>query len=485
MAGFRRLSRTLLVSGLLAASALGGCSLAPAYAPPTVATPAAFKEQGPWTAAAPQDAAPRDAWWTAYGDAQLDQLETRLQSANPTLAEALARYDGARALAREAEALGAPSFGAGAQVSRNRQSDNRPLRGANQPDLYSADTLGGSIGYELDLWGRLRNLAASGRAEAQASAADLESAKLSLEAQLADNYVRMRALDSETALTRNAINAYSRGLDLTRARYEDGIVSSLDVGRAETLLQSTRAESADIAAQRAIYEHAIAALVGEPASSFAIAPADLDLKLPQVNASVPSTLLERRPDVAAAERRAFAANARIGVARAAFYPQIDLAAAGGWQNTALANWLTPGNTYWMLGPQLALSLFDGGLRHARVQKAQADLRVANAVYEATVLHAFQEVEDQLATLNHLGEEARAEDAAIQAAARTQAVAQTRYEEGAVNYLEVVTAQTAALDAQRRGVEVRSRRLQAAVNLVRSLGGGWTAAESSTRLATAR
>jgi NodT family efflux transporter outer membrane factor (OMF) lipoprotein len=465
-----------LAASLLAATALAGCSLAPAYAPPQAPEPAAFQEQGPWTQAQPADAAPRGGWWTAYGDPLLDQYETRLQGSNPTLAEAVARYDASRALAQQAESLGLPSLGMGGQLSRNRQSNNRPLRSASQPSLYGAEALGGAFSYELDVWGRLRNLAAAGAAEAQASAADLETAKLGLEAQLADSYIRLRALDAQAALLNDAVKAYARALELTKARYEDGIVSSLDVGGAQTQLESARGAVADLAAQRAIYEHAIASLVGEPASSFAIAPAPMTLALPPVSAGLPSTLLQRRPDVAAAERRAFAANRRIGVARAAFFPQIDLAAAGGWQSTSLSSFLTPGDTYWMLGPQLALSLFDGGLRRGKLAQAQAELRGANAAYQAQVLRAFQEVEDQLATLNHLSDEAQHEDAAIGAAKRTEDVALTRYEEGAVNYLEVVTAQTAALDAQRLGIEVQTRRLQASVNLIRALGGGWSAAD---------
>jgi NodT family efflux transporter outer membrane factor (OMF) lipoprotein len=470
--------KAAILAASSAAAALAGCSLAPPYAPPQTTTPVAFKEQGPWTAAAPADAAPRDGWWTGLGDPELDALEGRLQAANPTLAEAVARYDTARALAQQAVAAQRPSFGVGGEVSRNRQSDNRPLRGANQPDVYSADTVVGALNYELDFWGRLRNQAAAGEAEAQASAADLQNAKLGLEAELADVYVRLRAVDAQIRLTADAQKAYARALDMTRARYEEGIVSSLDVGRSETQMESTRAQAADLAARRAAYEHAVATLVGEPASKFSIAPGLLSLTLPPVRAGLPSTLLERRPDVAAAERRAFAANAEIGVAKAAFFPQIDLTASGGWQNTALANWITPGNIAWMVGPQLALNLFDGGVRHAKVQAAEAGLRRANAAYQATVLRAFQEVEDQLATLNHLADEAEAEDAAIKAAKHTEDVALTRYEEGAVNYLEVVTAQAAALDAERLGVDVRSRRLQASVDLVRALGGGWSGLETA-------
>ena len=456
-----------------AAMALSACSLAPDYHAPAVTIPTTFKEDGPWTQAAPADQLPRGAWWQVYGDARLDRYETQLQTQSPTLAEAVARYDTARALAQEASAYSLPSVGAGGQISRNRQSDNRPLRGSNQPDTYSADTAGLYADYELDLWGRVRNLVAAGRAEAQASAADLESVRLSLQATLADDYVRLRSLDAEAALLNDSVTAYQRAYGITHDRFTEGLVSDLDVSRAETQLQSTRAQVADLAAQRALVEHAIASLVGVPASSFSIPAETMALRLPNVPAGLPSTLLQRRPDVAAAERRAAAANARIGVARAAFFPRIDLAADGGWQNTALANLLAPGNTFWLLGPQAALTLFDGGLRKARVAEARAQLAEASAAYRAQVLRAFQEVEDNLAVLNNLSVEAERQAQAISAARRTETAALARYQEGASNYLEVVTAQAADLQAQRVGIEVEDRRLQASVNLVRAVGGGWT------------
>ncbi|HEX3885959.1 MAG TPA: efflux transporter outer membrane subunit [Phenylobacterium sp.] len=467
--GAFRTSAGLIAAGL----ALASCSLAPAYRVPVVSVPTAYKEAGPWTQATPQDALKRGAWWQAYGDPVLDGFEGKLQTANPTLAEAVARYDTARAFAQEATSQEFPILGSQAEVSRNRQSNNRPLRGSNQPDIYSADTFGLGAGYELDLWGRVRNLVAAGRAEAQASAADLESVRLSLEAELANDYVKLRASDGDAALLDDAVKAYTRALRLTKDRHDGGLASDLDVSRAETQLQSTQAQVADLAAQRSLYEHAIASLVGEPASNLTIPAAPLTLALPNVPAGLPSTLLQRRPDVAAAERRAAEANARIGVARAAYFPQIDLAAAGGWQNTAFANLLAPGNTYWMLGPEAALTLFDGGLRKARVQAARAQLALANAAYQAQVLRAFQDVEDNLSVLTHLAVEATAQSAAIKSASRTEDAALARYQEGAVNYLEVVTAQTADLQAKRIGVEVQSRRLQASVNLVRALGGGWS------------
>jgi NodT family efflux transporter outer membrane factor (OMF) lipoprotein len=464
--------RTFLA--VAATASLAACSLAPDYHAPAVTLPAAFKETGPWTEATPADQLRRGAWWQGYGDPLLDKYETQLANDSPTLAEAVARYDTARALAQEASSYGLPTLSAGGQITRNRQSNNRPLRGSNQPDIYSGDTLGLSAEYELDLWGRVRNLVAAGRAEAQASAADLESVRLSLQASLANDYVRLRSLDAEAALLDDAVDAYQHAYGITHDRFTEGLVSDLDVSRAETQLQSTEAQAADLSAQRALVEHAIASLVGVPASSFSIPRAIVALSLPNTPTGLPSTLLQRRPDVAAAERRAAAANARIGVARAAYFPSIDLAANGGWQNTAFANLLAPGNTFWLLGPEAALTLFDGGLRKARVEAARAQLSEASAVYRAQVLRAFQDVEDNLAVLNNLAVEADHQQAAIKAAKRTEDAALARYQEGATNYLDVVTAQAADLQAQRVGLEVEDRRLQASVNLVRALGGGWTA-----------
>ena len=473
-----------LAAATLAGTALSACSLAPAYAPPQVSVPQTFRERGPWTQATPADQIPRDAWWQAYGDPLLDRLEGQLQAASPTLAEALARYDTYRALAGLAASAQYPTLGAGASVTRNRQSNNRPLRGSDQPDIYSADTVGLAADYELDLWGRVRNSVAAGRADAQASAADLENVRLSLEAQLADAYIRLRSNDAEAALLADSVQAYETAYGITEDRFKEGLVSDLDVSRAETLLQSTRAEASDLKAQRALYEHAIASLVGQPASSFAIPPAVVSLALPNRPTGLPSTLLQRRPDVAAAERRAAAANARIGVARAAYFPRLDLLGNGGWQNTAFADLLAPGDTYWLLGPQMVGTIFDGGARKARVEAARAQLAEASAAYRAQVLRAFQDVEDNLAVLNNLAVEADNQSAAIQAAKRTEATALARYQEGAANYLEVVTAQAADLQAQRVGIEVEDRRLQASVNLVRALGGGWTAGDLPSARAVA-
>ncbi len=484
MARAQRRARTRAKGSALAAAlagALAGCSLSPAYAPPPLpAPPAAYKESGAWTEARPGDALPRGAWWSVFRDPVLDGLETRLEAANPTLAAALATYDQARAAAVAARSNLYPDVTAVGAGTYNRQSDNRPLRGGGQPNEYAANTLGLQAAYEVDLWGRVRDLVAGAGARAEASGADLASARLSLRARLADDYLALRGLDAQATLLGDTVAAYRRALDLTRARHVGGAASGLDEDRASAQLSSAKAAISDVAAERAILEHQIAALVGQSASTFSLPPAPPPGLIPEVPAGVPSTLVQRRPDVAAAERRAFAANRDIGVARAAFFPTLSLVPQGGFQNTGQPNLLVAPDTFWTVGPEAALTLFDGGRRRAAVASARAGFRLASADYRATVIAAFQEVEDQLALSNHLAAEASDRSDAVRATRGAASLSLIRYREGATNYLDVVTAQTAELDAERIALDLQTRRQRAVVDLVRALGGGWTLADDPPR-----
>ena len=457
----------------LTAGLLSACSLAPDYHVPVTPTPIAFKETGPWTQATPEDMLPKGAWWTLYGDKTLDGLEPRIDSANPTLAAALARYDQARAYVGEAESSYYPLIGADVNPTRNRQSDNRPLRGANQPDVYTANTVGATLNYEIDIWGSIRNQVAAGKAQAQAQAAQMAFIRLSLETNLADDYFKLRAADIQTNLLTQTVAAYGRALTMTQQRHSGGIASGLDVGRAETQVEDARAQLSSAEAQRALYEHAISTLVGESASTFSIAPAVVDMKIPNIPTGVPSSLLQRRPDIAMAERRVAAGNAEIGVARAAFYPTISLAAAGGFQDTGQPALLTAPNLFWSVGPNLAMTLFDGGEHQAELDLAKAEKREDVADYRGQVLQAFQDVEDNLALLNHLAKAAGDEAQAVTSAARTEQLSVDRYQLGAVNYLDVVVAQAASLNAQLSALQINTQRLQASVRLIKAIGGGWT------------
>ena len=463
------------VAVAVAASGLTGCSFAPAYRPPLIPIPAAFKEAGPWTLASPADRATRGAWWTVFGDPTLDALEQRIDTDNPTLTGAVGRYDQAAAYLAEARSGLLPTFGLNTSITQNRQSDHRPLRGSNQPDLYAADAFGGSVGYELDLWGRVHNSVVAGTAAAQASQDDVAQIRLSLEGDLASAYIALRGYDRQVALLRNTVDTYAQADALTIRRFKGGIASGIEPGQSGAQLGEAEAQLADVVAARALTEHAIASLVGTSASAFTIAASPVDLKLPDVPTALPSTLLERRPDVAAAERRMAAANAEIGVAKAAFYPSISLGGQGGFQNTGLPGLFTAPNIFWSIGPSAVLNLFDGGRHRAQLAVARAGWTQSTADYRATVLTAFKEVEDGYSQLHHLGDEAAAEQRAAGAAAQVEALALNRYTQGAVTFLDVVTAQTTALRVRRTAIELTTRRLQASVRLIRALGGGWQGA----------
>ena len=451
---------------------LAGCSLAPKYVPPSLTTPVAYTNMGPWTPASPADTEPRGDWWLIYDDPTLDQLENEVVVKNPTLAIALSRYDQAQQYVIQAAAAEYPEIGVVGSGGQNCQSAQRPLR-VGGPDVYEDDLLQGFFSYELDLWGRVRNSVRAGKDEAQATKDDAASVQLSLEATLADAYFNLRGLDAQENLLTQTAAAYARALQLTQVQHSGGIVSGLDVGQAQTQYDTAKAQLTDIIAQRALYENEIASLVGVPAPSFSL-PADPTLPNPPViPVAAPSVLLERRPDIAAAERRAAAANAEIGVAKAAFFPTVSIDASGGFEDDGGGvNLFNLSNSLWSLGPSLALTVFDGGRRTAAVKIAIDNFNQASEAYRATVLTAFQQVEDELALSNDLAVEASEQNAAVAAADHTEDLSLALYTQGAVTYLNVVTAQTAALDAQRAALTIAARRLVSSVDLVRALGGGW-------------
>ncbi|MFL9909864.1 efflux transporter outer membrane subunit [Paraburkholderia sp. RL17-337-BIB-A] len=470
---------TLKVPALLAGTfALAACSLAPDYHVPPTPVAAQYRTLGPWVSAQPADQLSRTDWWKIYNDPQLDDLEQRLLANNTDLAAAYAHYRQAKAFVDQVSSALYPRVSMSAVPQRDRQSDTRPLR-AGGPDYYNSATLGGEVDYDLDLWGRVRDSVVAGKDEAQATKADLASVQLSLQIELADSFIRLRGLDQQTQLLTDTVAAYARALELTQTLHGGGIVSGLDVSRAKTQLSSAKSQLSQNLAQRALIEHAIAELIGASASEFSLPSSTALIPLPVIPMGLPSTLLQRRPDIAAAERRVAEANAKIGVARAAYFPSIVLSLQGGVQSSVYAGLVSAPNIFWAIGPQLAQYVFDGGLRRAQLDSAKAATDEAGARYRGVVLSAFRQIEDNLSLLQDLGTALGEQRDADDAAQHAVDLALNRYRQGAVGYLDVVQAQTAALDAQSGVLDIQTRLLSANVQLIKALGGGWSSAELAT------
>jgi len=451
---------------------LGACAAGPKYVRPSVATPAAYKEAGDWKVAQPQDTVKRGKWWEIFRDAQLDALAGQIDISNQNVRIAEARFRQARALVQSARAGLFPGVTGGGSVTRSG-SPSGATRSSGPTTTYDVSI---DAGWEVDLWGRVRNTVESNVAGAEASASDLEAVRLSAQAELALDYFQLRVLDGQRQLLENSVAAFQKSLDLTRNRYAAGVAGKVDVVQAETQLKSTQAQAIDIGVQRAQLEHAIAILIGRPPAEFALAPIPLNLAMPAIPLSLPSELLERRPDIAAAERRVAAANAQVGVAKSAFFPALTLSASAGFQSSSFAQWLTLPSRFWAVGPAIAQSIFDAGLRRALTAQAIAVYDANVAAYRQTVLSGFQEVEDNLAALHTLEQEARVQADAVEASRQAVELTLNQYKAGTVNYLNVVAVQTAQLTNERTATSILGRRLTAAVTLVKALGGGWSAAE---------
>jgi NodT family efflux transporter outer membrane factor (OMF) lipoprotein len=475
--------RTLPVSSL-ALVLLSGCMVGPTYSRPSVpmapgykeSPPASFKEDDGWKVIQPSDAQLKGNWWGLFGDPQLNALEAKVDGANQTLKMADANFRAARANIAYNRAAEAPTIGVAPSISTVRDS-------ANQPYLSKTIVNNGTgnfilpleLDYEIDLWGRIHRQVTAARERAQASAADLANTRLSLHAEVAIDYMEVRSADAQIKLLNDTVKAYTDAVNLTRDRYEGGVSPLSDLAQARTQLDSARVIETDISVTRAQYEHAIAILIGVPPAQFTLAPAPLNLdppKMPDVPGTLPSQLLERRPDIASSERQMAAANEQIGIAQAAFYPTLSLSAVAGLQGTSALNWFTWPSRFWAVGPTFSETLFDAGRRRSVRTMASANYDATVANYRQTTLTAFQQVEDNLAALHILEVEAQQQHESTDSAEQSLDLSQTRYEGGADTYLQVITWQTAALSNERNDIDIMRRRMEASVVLIKAVGGGW-------------
>jgi NodT family efflux transporter outer membrane factor (OMF) lipoprotein len=457
---------------LAATTLLSACSLAPKYEKPAVQEVTTYKEAGEWMQATAADATPRGNWWEAFGDPKLNELQQQLREGSYDLRAAIARFEQARALARRARSDVFPTVDAQASGVRARGSANAPT--SNGTIATGNDFAAGvNLSWEIDLFGRLRNAARAAGNRAQASAADLAAVDLALRAELATDYFSLRGADAELKLLEDTVAAYDRAYQLTSNRYQGGIAAATDVDQAETQRQNARAQLASVRLQRAQLEHAIAVLLGLPPAGFTLEAAPFVGEPPPIATGLPSALLLRRPDVASAERAVAAANAEVGVARAAWFPVFVLGGSAGYEGTTSSNWFEAPSRFWSAGPSAQVPLLDFGAWSAVNRQAAAAYEEAVASYRQTALTAYREVEDNLAALRHLADEVAADEAAAASAQRSAYHADRRYAAGVADYLEVASTQTAALQAQRSALEARVQRMNAAVGLVRALGGGWT------------
>ncbi|MDR5737083.1 efflux transporter outer membrane subunit [Caballeronia sp. LZ016] len=478
----RRAARAVRhLSAIAFAVAVAGCAVGPDYQRPSTPMPASYKEapQG-WKVAQPSDQFDRGEWWTIYNDTQLNDLETRLNQSNQSIAQYAAAYRQARALVGEARASYFPTIGASASGSRSGTgAGNRSTSSSSfgqQGSVNNQFSLALDATWEPDLWGSIGRTVNAQKAGQQGAAADLANARLSAQATLAQTYFQLRSLDAQQKLLDETVGAYQQSLRLTQNQYAQGIVARSDVIQAQTQLQSAQAAAIDNGVARAQYEHAIAVLVGEPASTFSLPAMPLDATPPTVPAEMPSAILERRPDIASAERKAAAANEQIGIEIAAYFPSLTLSAQGGFESSVLSQLLRAPSRFWTLGPDIAATIFDGGLRAARTDAARAAYDQNVATYRQTVLTAFQDVEDNLASLRILEKEVVVQQQAVESAQQALAIINNQYKAGTVAFINVLTAQTTAFTAQQKLASIAGQRMVSSVGLVKALGGGWDAGQ---------
>jgi NodT family efflux transporter outer membrane factor (OMF) lipoprotein len=466
-----------IASSLAVAAAIicvPGCMVGPDYTRPPADAPAAYKEAAGWKIAQPQDEVPRGKWWQIFGDAKLDELEAQVDINNQNIKVAEANVRQAQALTQAARAALFPMVNASAAATRSQAPTGG--RTVNRPGIGNTYNVALDASWEVDLWGGVRRNVESKAASEQASVASLEVARLSAQALLAQDYWLLRVSDAEIALLSETVAAYERSLQLTRNQYAAGVAGRNDVVQAEAQLKSTQAQALDASVQRAQLEHAVAILIGKPPAEVSIAVESVNWTFPDIPTGMPSELLERRPDVAAAERGVAAANAQIGVAEAAFFPSLTLSASGGYQTSSFAHLLSMPNQYWAIGAAVAQAIFDAGLRSAQKAQAVATYDQTVATYRQTVLNGFQEVEDNLVALRILEQEAVVQDEAVKAARESVTITNNQYKAGIANYLAVVVVQAAALNDERTALAILGRRLTASVGLIKALGGGWDASQ---------